>query len=157
MQADQRETTRKGLDLSDVDALLQHLKESVVQDGFTEQFVDVMHSLMTIPGEQTTGDQMWNNVRYIVHHATNVVQDDDGNEHPRLSYAELKELLETKEKMDIEEHQSKVDELNQLIEENRAQLHSMKVRLCSFAPALTHPPDGSRGANRRVERRVQDV
>lgn len=66
-QADQRETTRNNLDLSDVDALLQHLKESVIHDGFTNQFIQTMHYLMTIPGEETMGEQMWNNVQYIVH------------------------------------------------------------------------------------------
>ena len=113
---------------SDVDALLGCLKDGVVQDGFTNQFVQVMHYLLTIPAEKTMGEQIWNNVQYIVHRATTVVAEEDGdNERPQMTYEELVLALNEKERLDAQEHQNKIDALEATIEEQRANLHKLEM------------------------------
>jgi len=130
-RSDKRETTLNNLDLSDPDALLTHLKDTVMEDGFTNQFIQVMHSLMTIPADDMLGEVIWNNCQLIVHSATSIVHDEEGVESPELTYEELKQVLEAKQEEDRNASRSKIEELEKTIEEQRVEMHKINMEKAS--------------------------
>eukprot|EP00808_Paulinella_micropora_P000576 g57040.t1 len=128
--ADQRETKREMMDMSDPDELFAFVKTQAVAEGFGFQLTQVLQCLSTIPSDQFSAEIMWDNIAGITQDAVTVTGDTErdpatGKPNP-LTYQQLRQLLETREEALEQEQKSRILSLEARVEELRQENKSLK-------------------------------
>jgi len=122
MRKDKQITEWKNIDLSDVDAVFNGVKETTRQHGFGDYYLRLLQNVSVIPGDPDVGESMWKAITFISQRATTT-----GSGVKPLTYDELKTLLEEKEREDALGQKSYIAELRQKLEDLRKEVHYCRV------------------------------
>ena len=129
MHADHEDTISMELDLSNLDNVIQAIRENCHQAGFQHHFLHVLHALLVVPTEISLGTKVWELVEEILLQVTSLNHYDDISA-KKIDFTLLKQLRS--DVSSVEDKFAQCQTLEDIVQRQKAKIVELEKACTEF-------------------------